>query len=193
MKLNPIPMNLLALVREAQKSVDEDAHVAAVHNLITEIYSEVEAYVSMHVPKKDDAPDVVQKTVIDIARGIKEFKGEKNEEYEFRCWWRVIARRKIVDVLRKEARLRPTADEELYALLEAGSEGTGLPASVLADYMVVLRALKSLGAPCFHFITCRYELGMSHEEIGEQYGMKPNAIGMALRRCIAVLRETLQE
>ena len=89
----------------------------AITELYRSLYPRIVAYLRGIEPT--DADDLASETWLDVARGIKRFRGD---ERAFRAWAFTIARRRVSDLRRQRARKR-TVLTEPHLLADSGSVG----------------------------------------------------------------------
>lgn len=136
----------------------------------------------------DAAEDVASDVWLDVARRIAKFKGG---EPEFRGWLFTMARRKVIDRHRYEARHpewptgdiepldRPASDDTFAAALEDISTGAALA------------LIASLSPEQAEIIVLRVVVGMDATEVARIVGKTPGAVRVAAHRGLRSLSARL--
>lgn len=95
----------------------------------------------------------------------------------------VMAKRTALDMLKKSNRFS-------IAKSKAKIEFKHLPKPVLNidDYISGKEAWKMADQKCQKLFTCKYDEGLTHEEIGLVYGITKGAVSQRLTNCLATLR-----
>jgi RNA polymerase sigma-70 factor (ECF subfamily) len=154
------------------------------------IYREVQprllGYLRVRAPEVAD--DVSSETWLEVARSIKRFDGD---EPSFRAWVLTIARRKLVDRQRYEAR-RPTV-----ALASVGD----LPEAVVADVAdlfqraedmrAALGLLSTLPPDQADVILLRSLYGLDNVQVARVLGKSPGAVRVLAHRGLRRLMSSL--
>jgi RNA polymerase sigma-70 factor, ECF subfamily len=136
----------------------------------------------------DAAEDVASEVWLEVARRIAKFKGG---EPEFRGWLFTLARRKVIDRHRYEARHpesptgdaepldRPASDDTFAAALEDISTGAALA------------LIASLPPEQAEIIVLRVVVGMDATEVARMVGKSPGAVRVAAHRGLRLLSARL--
>jgi RNA polymerase sigma-70 factor, ECF subfamily len=136
----------------------------------------------------DAAEDLASDVWLDVARRIATFKGG---EPEFRGWLFTLARRKVIDRHRYEARHpesttgdfgpldRPASDDTLAAALEDISTGAALA------------LIATLPRDQAEIIVLRVVVGMDATEVARIVGKSPGAVRVAAHRGLRALNARL--
>lgn len=136
----------------------------------------------------DAAEDLASEVWLDVARRIAKFKGG---EPEFRGWLFTLARRKVIDRHRYEARRpesptgdvgpldRPASDDTFAAALEDISTGAALA------------LIASLPPEQAEIIVLRVVVGMDATEVARMVGKSPGAVRVAAHRGLRSLSARL--
>lgn len=138
-------------------------------------------------------PDLVQQTLMGVIKNLFQFNGDTDST--FWSWCYVIARRRIADVLRdkENTNVKLFDHEELMRMLDKSSDDSPMTAQERADFKTILAFIESMEGPCKNYLNSHFILAMDWQAIGEEYGMSPNAVRMAIGRCIQVIRNYLGE
>jgi RNA polymerase sigma-70 factor (subfamily 1) len=146
--------------------------------------------------------DVIQETLLVAAARFEEFHGV--EDHEIRAWLATLARHKVVDLARHNARLKRALKGRLS--LDEPQPTTGHPLSELlsadictASQIAIKRELTGRLAQALTLISpheaavlrMRYVDGMTLESIGQQIGMGRNGVRGIIVRGLRNLRRIL--
>lgn len=157
------------------------------------IYREVQPRVSrfLQVHSPDHAEDAAADAWLEVARAIRRFEGD---EVSFRAWVFTIARRKVIDAVRREAR-RP-----VVALPDDGTsqEPTGAPDET-ADHALhaeetrqSIALVRTLPPDQAEVVMLRVVGGLDNAEIAELVGKSSGAVRVLAHRGLKRLARTLQ-
>ena len=129
------------------------------------------------------AEDVLQDSLVSIARGVE--KSKATSKTEFLRWCYQIARNKIADFLREKYRERakPMEPQAIAEYIEAGSDGQ-MSASDRADLAHLLEILRHSQFPCDEVLWSHLVLGMDIGEIAAIYNVSYDAARMKINRCL---------
>ncbi len=153
---------------------------------------------------KIDASDIVQQTLLEAHRGLKQFRGESDDE--LRGWLRRIMARNLADEMRKFRRGKRDAglEQSLQDALTSSSMcleryldgGTTSPdnRAIRNEQLISLSAaIESLPEDQRRAVTLHHLQGKSSAEIATQMDKTEIAIAGLLRRGLKRLRELMQE
>ena len=136
----------------------------------------------------DVAEDVAADVWLDVARRIGSFHGG---ELEFRGWLFTMARRKMIDRHRYEARrpVSPTADGEL--LDRPAADDTVAAALEDISTETALALIATLPRDQAEIIVLRVVVGLDASAVARVVGKSPGAVRVAAHRGLRTLRERL--
>ena len=136
----------------------------------------------------DAAEDLASDVWLDVARRLGKFKGG---EPEFRGWLFTLARRKVIDRHRYEARhpVSPTGDIEPFD--RPSSDDT--VAAALEDISTesALTLIATLPRDQAEIIVLRIVVGMDATEVAKIVGKSPGAVRVAAHRALRALSARL--
>ena len=138
----------------------------------------------------DAAEDVAADVWLDVARRIRSFHGG---EQEFRGWLFTMARRKMIDRHRYEARrpVSPTADGEL--LDRPAADDTVAAALEYISTETALALIATLPPDQAEIIVLRVVVGLDANSVAQVVGKSPGAVRVAAHRGLRTLRERLSD
>ena len=142
-----------------------------------------------------EAEDLASETWMAVARGLSRFRGD---EAGFRGWVFTIARRRIVDLRRSQARRPQTTpmdgnDLPLTAVTAGGADSDGVEGEVIrsASTSEALATIATLPPTQAEIVRLRVVAGLSADQVGKVLGKRPGTIRVlqhrALRRLAAQL------
>ena len=134
----------------------------------------------------DDAEDAVQEIFIEIWKNAERFDASKSSETTFIA---MIARRRLIDRLRKESR-QPNIDS-LEDILTEPSESTDKDMQTCAEAREAARAMKVLRPEQRQILQLSIIQGYSHQEISDALGMPLGTVKTHARRGLIQVRENL--
>jgi RNA polymerase sigma-70 factor, ECF subfamily len=136
----------------------------------------------------DAAEDVAADVWLDVARRIRSFHGG---EQEFRGWLFTMARRKMIDRHRYEARrpVSPTGDGEL--LDRPTADDTAAAALEEISTETALTLIATLPRDQAEIIVLRVVVGLDASATAQVVGKSPGAVRVAAHRGLRTLRERL--
>ena len=134
----------------------------------------------------DAAEDVAADVWLDVARRIRSFHGG---EQEFRGWLFTMARRKMIDRHRYEARrpVSPTADGELFD--RPAADDTVAAALEYITTETALALIATLPRDQAEIIVLRVVVGLDATAVAQIVGKSPGAVRVAAHRGLRTLRE----
>ena len=144
----------------------------------------------LFVSAGEAAEDVAADVWLEVARRIGSFRGG---ELEFRGWLFTMARRKMVDRHRYEARrpVSPTADGELLDRPAADDTATAALEEISTETALALIA--TLPRDQAEIIILRVVAGLDASRVAQVVGKSPGAVRVAAHRGLRTLRERLAD
>lgn len=153
---------------------------------------------------KIDPSDIVQQTMIEAHRAMKQFRGES--EQELGGWLRRIMARNLADEIRKFRRVKRDAglEQSLQAAFDdssmclerylAGDHSSPEQRAIRNEQLLRLAtAVESLPDDQRMTVTLHHLQGMSAAEIARQMGKTEVSVAGLLRRGLKRLRELMSE
>lgn len=170
-------------LKEYREAEHLDQQLHAVEKLIGLVNPELHRFISAGCPL-DSVDDVLQATLIAIARSLHKFRGDE----EFMAWCKKIATRKRSDFYRAEAKrqAQPLDEEEIWHLIESSS--VPITARQRERLEEALELMTRSKPPCADFLKLRFFYGMEHDEIGKVMGKSRDAARLQVRRCIELAK-----
>ena len=138
----------------------------------------------------DAAEDVAADVWLDVARRIRSFHGG---EQEFRGWLFTMARRKMIDRHRYEAR-RPvalTSDGELFD--RPAADDTVAAALEYISTETALALIATLPSDQAEIVVLRVVVGLDASAVAQIVGKSPGAVRVAAHRGLRTLRERVAD
>jgi len=180
----PVPADLADAVRRAQDG-DEDA--------FRELYRDIQPRILRYLRAMvgDDADDVASETWLQIARGLKTFRGDSDG---FRGWTATIARNRGNDHLRQHQRRAPAVavpTEELTGL--AGTDDTAGTALEGISTNAAIALIARLPRDQAEAVLLRVVLGLDATAAGRVLGKRSGAVRTATHRGLRKLAGFLEE
>ena len=142
-------------------------------------------FLQVHAP--DHADDAAADAWLEVARHLTDFQGDQRG---FRAWVFTIARRKVVDRVRKELRRPVIALEDDQDELER-TEDT---ADIVVEAEATRRAIalvRTLPPDQAEVVMLRVVAGLDNAEVAELVGKSPGAVRVLAHRGIKRLARTL--
>jgi RNA polymerase sigma factor (sigma-70 family) len=154
----------------------------------------------------DQAQDVVQETVIAVARKIPEFRYDPAKG-SFKRWLLLICRRRIQDHLRRvysSRRIAPQASEELAEVTENVPTGTPAPdAHIDAEWeqewrdnifqMALARVRQQANPKNYQVFDCCVLQNMRASEVASMLGLTAAQVYLAKHRISAAVKRAAKE
>jgi len=161
----------------------------ALTSLYQDLHPILLRYLKAHEPYEGE--DLASETWLQAASGLHRFEGG---EREFRKWIFTIARRRLVDLRRRNARRRTQAVpiEDLVELPDAGDVEVQALDTVTAQE-AIQRLVEVLPADQAEVVLLRVVGGLSAEETGEVMGKKPGTIRVLQHRALDRLARDFAE
>lgn len=135
---------------------------------------------------REDAEDLAQEIFIDIWKNAARFDAAKAPEWVF---IKMIARRRIIDFLRKSYRRPQSLPFEDALQAQASDAHRKLHTSL--DVKSVTERLNKLKAQESHLIRLAVYGGLSHNEIAEKVGLPIGTVKSQIRRGLKKIRYSL--
>jgi RNA polymerase sigma-70 factor (ECF subfamily) len=176
--------NLIELVRRYQRAKGLTKRLHLADKIISAVSPRLEAFI-LRACKRSVAEDLLQETLVKIARNLDGFRGES--EIQFRAWCYKIARNMLRDHFRKKdiaERLEPFDSEDVRNVINASSKQDPLSRAEKVDLDEALSLLEQAKPPCRGYLWSRYIRGMGIKEIAKEYGLKYDAARMQVKRCL---------
>jgi RNA polymerase sigma-70 factor, ECF subfamily len=144
----------------------------------------------LRVAAGEAAEDLASEVWLDVARRIAKFKGG---EPEFRGWLFTLARRKVIDRHRYEARHPESPIGDIEPLDRAASDDT--PSAALEDISTsaALALIATLPRDQAEIIVLRVVVGMDATAVAHVVGKSPGAVRVAAYRGLRALSQRLAD
>jgi RNA polymerase sigma-70 factor, ECF subfamily len=136
----------------------------------------------------DAAEDLASDVWLDVARRIPKFKGG---EPEFRGWLFTLARRKVIDRHRYEARHPESPTGDIEPLDRAASDDTYAAALEDISTGAALGLIATLPRDQAEIIVLRVVVGMDATQVARIVGKSPGAVRVASHRGLRTLSARL--
>ena len=138
--------------------------------------------------------DVAQEAFIVAYNRLDEYDHER----DFGAWLRGIARNRVINERRKNARRKRILSDNLTDVLVSTSsvaeeEEREIGDNGLAKMKALKECIATLPEKSLQMMRSRYEDDLSARDIAERYGMKPPAVRKALERVRASLRKCMED
>lgn len=137
--------------------------------LLAFVNSKLPSRVRRHV----GASDIVQSVLFIVSQKHTTFRGDS--EAEFRAWIFQIARRKIIDGIRRfrsrSTTIHPSSDFGLMHSAAFDDESPSECLSLEEDARVIIAAINGLPADVRQIVTLRYAQNLTFEQIGAQLNL----------------------
>jgi len=137
-----------------------DGHEPALAELYRHLQPALLAYLRAQRP--NDADDLASETWIAAARGLRRFQGDEDD---FRRWVFTIARRRLLDLHREEARRPETIARERAAAEPAASPDAATEAIEAAGTRRALRRISTLPPEEAEIVVLRVVAGLSAKDV----------------------------
>jgi RNA polymerase sigma-70 factor, ECF subfamily len=138
----------------------------------------------------DAAEDLASDVWLDVARRLAKFKGG---EPEFRGWLFTLARRKVIDKRRHEARHPESPTADIEPLDRPASDDTFAAAAEGISTTAALRLIATLPRDQAEIIVLRVVVGMEAAEVAQIVGKSPGAVRVAAHRGLRALSARLAD
>ena len=138
--------------------------------------------------------DVAQEAFIVAYNRLDEYDHER----DFGAWLRGIARNRVINERRKNARRKRILSDNLTDVLVSTSsvaeeEEREIGDNGLARMKALKECIATLPEKSLQMMRSRYEDDLSAQDIAERYAMKPPAVRKALERVRASLRKCMED
>lgn len=138
--------------------------------------------------------DVAQEAFIVAYNRLDEYDHER----DFGAWLRGIARNRVINERRKNARRKRILSDNLTDVLVSTSsvaeeEEREIGDNGLARMKALKECIATLPEKSLQMMRSRYEDDLSARDIAERYSMKPPAVRKALERVRASLRKCMED
>ncbi len=142
----------------------------------------------LRVASAEHAEDLASEVWLDVARRIADFRGG---EPEFRGWLFTLARRKLIDRLRYEARHpeSPTAETETLDMPAVDDTVAAALEGIATDAAMALIA--TLPRDQAEIIVLRVVAGLDAKQVAKIVGKSPGAVRIAAHRALRTLAARL--
>lgn len=183
---------LITLIEEYWTAARLEDRLRAGDTLATAIRPRLHRYIS-HRIRRDLVEEALQRTLADIFKGLSNFNGTSDSE--FRSWCLVIARRRMADLLRSKNynNIELLGHEELAKIAEKSGEESAISVRERADISLILNLIETMEGPCKNYLRSHYVVGMDLAAMAKEYEMTPDAVRMAVNRCVKFIRTQLGE
>ncbi len=154
----------------------------ALAELYRDLQPKVLRYLQAHDP--GNAEDLASELWLDVASGLTRFEGD---ERGFYGWTFTIARRRLLDLRRREARRRtdPVPIDALDGL--NGSRDSESEALAAISIKAALARLATLPQPQAEVVLLRVLAGLDAEQVGAILGKPPGTVRVLQHRALARL------
>jgi RNA polymerase sigma-70 factor, ECF subfamily len=144
----------------------------------------------LRVAAQEHAEDLASEVWLDVARRIKDFRGG---EAEFRGWLFTLARRRLVDRIRYEARHpeSPTAETETLDMPAVDDTVAAALEGIATDAAVAL--ISTLPKDQAEIIMLRVVAGLDAKQVAKIVGKSPGAVRVAAHRALRSLAGRLAD
>ena len=139
---------LIELVRRYQKAKGLKKRLHLADKIISAVSPRLEAFI-LRACKPSVAEDLLQETLIKIARNLDGFRGES--EIQFRAWCYQVARNTLCDHFRRmnlAERLEPFDSEAVRNVVDASSKEDPLSKAEKLDLDEAMSLLEQAKPPC---------------------------------------------
>lgn len=132
-----------------------------------------------------DAEDVTQQVFVSAWNSSATIEPER---FVLPAWLLTITRRRVADELTRRSR-----EQRRRSAAEAVAPSLDVPATEVAQRLVVTDHVDSLGEPRRTIVALAYYEDLSHEQISQNLGLPLGTVKSHIRRSLIQLRRTLQE
>ena len=178
---------LIKLVKEYQRTHDP----VVGDTIVRDISPDLRLFLDLHAPK-EWVDDLLQETLIDVFLGMPRFKGNTDAQFHGYCY--TIARRRVIDALRKRGR-EPKfvfpVKEAWEAMVQPEPRLTKKEREQLE---AKLNLLAKVRPPCVLYLTAHYIAGMTFAQMSKVFKFpSADAARMATSRCLRLAKEIGEE
>jgi RNA polymerase sigma-70 factor, ECF subfamily len=142
----------------------------------------------LRVLARDAAEDVAGEVWLEVARGIARFKGG---EPEFRGWLFTLARRRVTDLRRHEARHPVRLTDDTRELERPGADDTAMAALDNLSTEAAVALIASLPRDQAEVIVLRVIAGLDVSQVARIVGKRPGTVRVAAHRGLRTLAARL--
>jgi RNA polymerase sigma-70 factor, ECF subfamily len=142
----------------------------------------------LRVLAKDAAEDVAGEVWLEVARGIARFKGG---EPEFRGWLFTLARRRVTDLRRHEARHPVRLTDDTGELERPGADDTAMAALDNLSTEAAVALIARLPRDQAEVIVLRVIAGLDVSQVARIVGKRPGTVRVAAHRGLRTLAARL--
>lgn len=142
----------------------------------------------LRVLARDAAEDVAGEVWLEVARGIARFKGG---EQEFRGWLFTLARRRVTDLRRHEARHPVRLTDDTAELERPGADDTAMAALDNLSTEAAVALIASLPRDQAEVIVLRVIAGLGVGQVARIVGKRPGTVRVAAHRGLRTLAARL--
>ena len=162
--------------------------------LMEEILSDVRPALHLYLSSRcapDAVDDVLQLTLVVIAKSIRQFRG--HSAGEFWSWCYGIAWRKSADEwrIRSKNKFEPLSEQKLWEAIEASGVGAPRSGAEKLELEEAMSILTRLEPACYQILWERYILGRELSEVGRTRRVSVDAARMKIDRCLLKARKLL--
>ena len=155
--------------------------------LAEDIFRQIEPHLRLFVFKAvqpSSADDVLQEVLKAVAVSLGKFNGDTLPA--FWAWCYSIARYKIADQQRREARerMQPMSHDELAELVEASAHDAPLSHQDRHDLDYAMKLLTRSKPECYEYLWKHFVFGLAYTEIAEQQNLSYDNVRMRIGRCL---------
>jgi RNA polymerase sigma-70 factor, ECF subfamily len=142
----------------------------------------------LRVLARDAAEDVAGEVWLEVARGIARFKGG---EPEFRGWLFTLARRRVTDLRRHEARHPVRLTDDTGELERPGADDTAMAALDNLSTEAAVALIARLPRDQAEVIVLRVIAGLDVSQVARIVGKRPGTVRVAAHRGLRTLAARL--
>ncbi len=172
----------------------EQRFVAGSEDALADAYAEHGSLVFSFCRRQlgtEEARDVTQEVFVAAWKARQRFDESRGS---LRGWLMSIAKNKVIDVFRRQARRPQTVGGIEFDQLGAGQPSTVEPGiGRTADRMVLVQALQQLPERARAVVELSFFQQLTHVEIAEQTGLPLGTVKSDLRRSLIRLRHELED
>jgi len=137
---------------------------------------------------KEIAEDVTSTVFLEVARGIRIFKGRT--EQDFRNWLYAIAANQANAYIRKSSRRKKLLEEAASSMTTSATDGTDKSSE--PDWPRLYKAVLKLKPQYQTIVTLRFFENLKYEQIAQILNIKEATVRVTLHRVLNELRNHLQ-
>jgi RNA polymerase sigma-70 factor (ECF subfamily) len=150
--------------------------------LYTDLHPSVLRYLWANEPREGE--DLASEVWIDVATGLGRFRGR---EHDFRRWVFTIARRRLIDLRRRNGRRR--TDPVTMDVLEAHSPSGNVESEAMANFgtAAAIARIARLSRDQAEVLLLRILGGLSVNQVAAMMGKRPGTVKVLQHRALARL------